>query len=103
MSPLVSSRYHSPGIGSFWQVTYFENAYEFLNEPGEWYVDDHSGDIFYIPRPGENLATADVELPVLEVLVEGIGTADRPVANLTFEGITFAYATWLEPGSGNGY
>jgi hypothetical protein len=92
-----------PGIWSFWQVTYFENAYEFLDQPGEWYLDDTSGDIFYIPRPGENLATADVELPVLEVLVEGIGTADRPVANLTFEGITFAYATWLEPGSGNGY
>jgi hypothetical protein len=93
----------APGIWSFWQVTYFENAYEFLDEPGEWYLDDTSGDIFYIPRAGEDLATADVEMPVLEVLVEGIGSADRPVANLTFEGITFAYATWLEPGSGNGY
>jgi hypothetical protein len=95
-----------PGIWSFWQVTRFENAFEFLDEPGEFYLD--RGDprrhvLYYIPRAGEDLATADVELPVLETLVEGIGTPERPVANLSFEGLTFAYASWLQPGGAQGY
>lgn len=92
-----------PSIWSFWQVTYFENAYEFLDQPGEWYLDDTNGDLFYIPWPWEDLATADVELAVLEILVEACGTVDRPVTNLHFEGITFCYATWLGPGCPDGY
>ncbi len=93
----------APGIWSFWQVTRFENAYEFLDQPGEWYLDRAAGELYYIPRPGEDLTTADVELPVLEALVEGRGEPGKPVANLHFEGITFAYATWLTPGGPQGY
>src|SRR6185295_5637312 len=94
---------NAPGIWSFWQVTLFENAYEFLDQPGEWYLDRAAGEVYYIPRPGEDLATADVELPVLETLVEGRGEPGNPVANLHFEGITFAYATWLAPSGPQGY
>jgi hypothetical protein len=92
-----------PGIWSLWQVTWFENAYEFLDQPGEWYLDRASGTIYYIPRRGENLATADVEMPVLETLVQGAGTPQQPVANLRFEGLTFTYATWLGPAGDDGY
>ena len=92
-----------PGIWSFWQVTHFENAYEFLDEPGEWYLDKNAGWLYYIPRQGEDMATVEVELPVLETLVEGSGELDRPVSNLRFEGLTFAHATWLSPSSSNGY
>lgn len=92
-----------PGIWSFWQVTRFENCYEFLNQPGEWYLDKTARSLYYIPRPDEDLAAADVELPLLEVLVEGRGTLDHPVSNIRFEGLTFSYATWLEPSSSNGY
>jgi len=92
-----------PGIWSFWQVTRFENAYEFLDEPGEWYLNKAKGDLYYIPREDEDLATADVELPLLEVLVEGQGTLGKPVSNIRFIGLTFSYATWLDPSSSNGY
>lgn len=95
-----------PGIWSFWQVTRFENALEFLDEPGEFYLDRSEPgrhQLYYIPRAGEDLAKADVELPVLETLVEGIGSPEAPVANLTFEDLTFAYATWLQPGGPDGY
>jgi hypothetical protein len=92
-----------PGIWSFWQVTWFENAYEFLDEPGEWYLNKAEGKLYYIPRDDEDLATADVELPLLEVLVEGQGTLNNPVSNIRFEGLTFSCATWLDPSSSNGY
>jgi hypothetical protein len=101
----LSSSTSQPGLWSFWQVTRFENALEFLDEPGEWYLDRSGagGTINYIPRTGEKMATASVELPFLESLVEGLGTPDRPVANIRFEGLTFSYATWLDPGKPQGY
>jgi hypothetical protein len=94
---------NEPGIWSFWQVTRFENTYEFLDEPGEWYLNEATGWLYYIPRRGENLATADVELPLLEILVDGRGDPGRPVSNIRFEGLIFAFATWLEPGGSSGY
>lgn len=93
----------APGIWSFWQVTYFENALEFLDHPGEWYLDQTTDELFYCPREGEDMSKVDVELPVLETLIEARGTPDQPVANLRFEGITFRCATWLAPNSEQGY
>lgn len=94
---------NKPGIWSFWQVTRFENAYQFLDTPGEWYLDQAAGWLYYIPRQGEDLATAEVELPLLEVLVEGRGELERPVSNIRFEGLTFSHATWLGPSGSDGY
>ena len=36
-------------------------------------------------------------VPVLETLVEVIGSAERPVRNITIEGITFSHTTWMRP------
>lgn len=92
-----------PGIWSFWQVTRFENALQFLDSPGEWYLDEKHGWLYYMPYPWENLRTADVELPVLQSLVQGRGSAKKPIRNVEFRGLTFSYATWLQPSSDNGY
>jgi hypothetical protein len=99
----LSSETYEPGLWSFWQVTRFENAYEFLDEPGEFYLDKEAGWLYYIPRSGEDITSADVELPVQEVLLEGRGELEQPVSNIRFEGLTFCYATWLSPSSNNGY
>ncbi len=92
-----------PGIWSFWQVTRFENAYEFLTEEGQWYLDQKAGWLYYIPHAGEDLSTANVELPVVETLIQGTGTLHSPIENIQFKGLTFAYATWLDPSGKNGY
>jgi hypothetical protein len=92
-----------PGVWSFWQVTWFENAYQFLTEPGQWYLDQSMGWLYYIPLPGEDMSTADVEMPILETLIVGQGTLEQPVQNIRFEGLTFSYATWLGPSGTNGY
>jgi hypothetical protein len=67
------------------------NAFEFLNGPGQFYFDKAAGTVYYYPRPGEDMATADVEAPVAETLIaiQGMSTTNR-VKNLTFSGITFA-------------
>ena len=84
--------------------TRVENAYELLALPGQWYLDrtgtvagDGQRAVYYVPRDGEDMARAEVIVPVLETLVDGRGTAERPLRNLTFRGITFAHATWNAP------
>lgn len=85
------------------EPTYVENAYELLGQPGEWYLDRSAKTIYYVPRPGEDLTKADVELPVLESLVIGKGSATQPIHNITFQGIQFSYATWLGASSKEGF
>jgi len=79
---------------------YLENAAEFLDQPGEWYLDRQTGVLTYWPRPGEDLTKAEVIAPALTRLVEVKGTPERPVRNLHFRGIEFAYADWTPPPGG---
>jgi hypothetical protein len=74
--------------------SYIENAYELLSAgtPGQWYLDPAAGFVYYVPRPGEDMATADVRLPVLEQIVTFDGVSD-----VEFYGIAAAHAGWLIP------
>ncbi|GBG08959.1 putative carbohydrate-binding protein [Paenibacillus agaridevorans] len=83
--------------------TWIENAYELLDEEGEWYLDRTERYLYYKPRLGEDLSTAQVIAPVLETLVQAEGTLDAPIKNIVFEGLTFSYATWLQPNGPHGY
>jgi hypothetical protein len=103
LDPKIKCIPDGPGIWSFWKVNRFENAYEFLDEKGEWYLNKHEGALYYIPRTGEDMSNAVVELPILETLIKGHGTNKKPIANLHFEGITFAHATWTGPSNAHGY
>jgi hypothetical protein len=92
-----------PYLWSFQTVTWLENAYGLLDRPCEWYLDSGAGRLYYIPARGQRLARADVEVPVLQTLIDARGTLRRPVERIRFEGLTFAYGTWLDPSSRNGY
>ncbi|WP_330175976.1 discoidin domain-containing protein [Streptomyces sp. NBC_01498] len=83
--------------------TWLENARELLDSPGEWYLDRTAGEIFYLPEPGQNMATADVTVPVVQDLVDLNGTRSNPVRNVAFEGLTFSHSTWLAPSSPDGH
>lgn len=83
--------------------TSIDNAREFLNAPGEWYLDEQTGWLYYKPLSGERMSTANVIAPVLDTLVSAQGTAAAPVHDIRFEGLTFADATWLDPSTNEGY
>jgi len=76
---------------------YLVNALQFLDEPGEWYLDVINRKIYYWPRRGENMQTTSVIAPYLETLVKVEGTIDRPVTNVFFNGISFQHSGWLRP------
>ncbi len=84
-------------------VSWVENAYELLDEPGEWYFDREGGYLYYLPRAGEAMESAEVIAPLLEKLLHAYGTLDRPVEHVRFDGLTFAHGTWLRPSSAEGY
>lgn len=79
--------------------TSYENALELVTTPGSWYLDTHAQLLSYIPRAGESLPSAVVTAPTTEVLLEGNGAPGAPLTNLQFNGLTFAYATWMLPSS----
>jgi hypothetical protein len=86
-----------------YNVSWVQNAYELLSNPGTFYLNSGTGTLYYVPRAGEDLASADVEVPALQTLVNGSGTAAAPLTNITFSGLTFEYATWLDPSTSSGY
>ena len=69
----------------------------------KWYFELPSHTLYYMPREGEDMASCEVIAPRLETLVEVKGTLQRPVRDLTFEGLWFAHATWLRPSSQLGH
>jgi hypothetical protein len=85
------------------EVTWVENAVELLDEPGEWYLDAHEHLLYYWPREGEDLATSRVTIATGETVLRLAGTAEGPVHDVGFEGLTFAYAGWLGPSGSDGY
>ncbi|MDF2922261.1 MAG: hypothetical protein K0R57_1175 [Paenibacillaceae bacterium] len=83
---------------------YYENAYELLDEDGEWYWNEGTGEVFYKPRIWEDLQNADVMAPVVEELVniKGSSAADQ-VSRIMFTGLTFADTTWMRPSTNAGH
>ena len=71
------------------------NAYELLRNPGEFFFNPASRTLYYIPRPGEDLAKADVIAPTSEGLLSIVGenSANR-VHHLVFRGLTFSHDHW---------
>lgn len=89
-SPMVTTDGHNSPF-------YLTNAKELLDKEGEWYLDARTSKLYYIPRKGEDMKTAEVIVPAVETLLKVEGTPDTPVKDVTFEGITFSYATWMRP------
>lgn len=74
------------------QPYFFENSLDFLDQPGEWYLDRNQQQVYYMPRPGEKIETAEIIAPRLERLLEVKGAS-----NLDFIGLTFEHSNWTHP------
>ena len=77
-----------------------ENAKEVLDEPGEFYFDKQEKLLYYMPREGQDMTTAETIVPSIDRLVMFRGkhcqTCDGNlrVKNIRFENVRFAHSTW---------
>ncbi len=96
------------GHATWWQAmkqgTRFlaENVKEALDLPGEFYLDSVSGVLTYLPKKGENPATAQVIAPRLEKLVEFRGDPENRkwVQGVILRGLSFEHTNWTCPPEG---
>jgi hypothetical protein len=101
---LAQALYEGPELLT--SPTVVENSPSFEAKPGGWYLDrSRPGhhELLYFPRPGQDMRHAEVVAPVLESLVTGTGRPGRPLHDIGFRGLTFAYATWLAPSEPAGF
>lgn len=80
---------------SFSPRYYIANAPQGLRQPGAWYVDGSTGEVFYHPMIGESLVGFHPLMAGLSHLMQIVG-ASKPgqsVQDLKFEGLSFFYAT----------
>jgi len=75
------------------ETAWFENALNFLDEPGEWVLDSAAGLVYLWPKSSlqENTISYPqcVELVKIEGVPSGDASIDQVVRGIHFEGITF--------------
>jgi hypothetical protein len=75
---------------------YVEGIFEGLDQPGEWYLNRRTGQVFYYPMPSEDLNTVEVVAPVARqlVLLEGRAGENAFVEHIQFNGLRFMHTDW---------
>lgn len=81
------------------QRYYVEFVREGLDAPGEWYLNRKTGELFYYPRPGEDMTKAEAVAPRPEEVlhIEGDVAGGKPVQYVRFEGLAFQHTDWVMP------
>ncbi len=74
-----------------------DNVREALGEPGDWYLDRRSGELTYVPAPGEQPQKTTVIAPRAErlLVIEGDLKNHYFVEHLRFLGLTLAHSNWV--------
>ena len=87
--------FNGSGVLKLNAISWIENAPQLLTQPGQFYLDSAAGYLYYLPRTGENLTTADVELPTAQTLLQLSGTPGHlaPV-NDTDSNATYTGSSW---------
>lgn len=78
---------------------YIENIIEGLQQPGDWYLNHHTGDLYYYPI--DDIDKLEIIAPAINELfrLEG-GLKEQNIQNVIFRGITFAHTDWTLPENG---
>ncbi|MCK5617457.1 right-handed parallel beta-helix repeat-containing protein [Candidatus Pacearchaeota archaeon] len=82
------------------QRYYIDNVLEGLDQPGEWYLDRHTGELYYWPVEGGKLS--ELRAPVINELVrfEGDVEGKKHVQYINIRGLTFIDTDYILPKEG---
>ena len=75
---------------------YFENVFEAMNEPGEWYLNSETNVLYYVPYSGETAEDCVLRASCLERLIDING-----VSGIGFDHIRFTETDWMVPSPGD--
>ncbi|MHC4964583.1 MAG: right-handed parallel beta-helix repeat-containing protein [Planctomycetota bacterium] len=79
---------------------FIEGSPALVDRPGEWALDRETGELVYLPMPGELLADTRLVAPRAPALLRIIGTINAPVSKVRIRGLRFAHVNWPIPPSG---
>ena len=74
--------------------SFIENAYELLDDQGEYYMNKYDGYMYYIPRIGEDMNNMTVKIAKGEEMIKVFGTKDAFIKNVTFDNLKFEGVAW---------
>ncbi len=78
---------------------YVDNVLEGLDQPGEWYLDKHTGKLYLWPEG--NLDEAVLRAPVLNELLRFEGSVEKnDIQYIDIEGLTFCETDYILPDEG---
>eukprot|EP01051_Picozoa_sp_SAG22_P028627 SAG22_NODE_10193_length_548_cov_0.919822_2_plen_113_part_00 len=77
---------------------YMEGSIEFLDEPGEWYFNRNTSELFVFPPAGLSLSaeTTEIVLTQTDTLFDLTGSASdsgKRVEHITFSNLSFAFTS----------
>ncbi len=78
---------------------FLDNVFEGL-APGAWYLNRHTGDLYYWPRAGEKIGQETFAAPIVSQLLTVEGTPGAFVHHLAFKGLTFIHTSNPMPDAG---
>jgi hypothetical protein len=68
-----------------------------VDAENEWYHDPEAGALYLKPAAGVDPNTLRIEVPIAQTLVTLDGTADDPIRNIEFQGLTMQCSNWDSP------
>jgi len=79
---------------------FIEGSPKLVDAPGEWALDRASGQLTYMPLPGESIDALEFIAPLAPALLHATGTRAAPLRNLHLKGVRFEHAAWPIPSYG---
>ena len=76
---------------------YYENAYEYIDEDMEWYLDTQKNRLYFKAPEDMDMGKASAVIPMLDEVLCVEGTLDAPAHDIEFNGLTIEHSTWLTP------
>lgn len=79
---------------------WLENALEFADSAGEWFLDSAAGQLYYRAAAGEDPNRHEFRAPLLRELIVVRGAPDRLARNVRFRDLEWAETDWESPEEG---
>lgn len=70
------------------------NVREALLDPGDWYYDRKTGELWYLPHAEETIGKTEIVISDFPEIMVLRGTREHPVRNVCFERISFHHNGW---------